>query len=1050
MLKKALIIFFLIAVLAPIPAWLLWGAPSSPEMDFPSPYNGALIKTDYYRALDRYINEQAAFGGRLRRIKNWIDYRLWGRSDHKDIHVGRRGWLFRRADIENHVQDRCADPGDARRRLIELHAVEKVVSATGRDFRFIVVPSKASVYPEYVGWVPLPATGRCSAFDRMREADTAYPLNAWVPLEAAIMAGKFGSHLLYDPTGRYWNGRGAAVAAEALHLSLFGISTLAPVMTLERRPNDLKASLLGRAAPPVKNTVRRVEGEGREGLGRMLLYGDGGSDNLLPHLARMAMRVDVVATETIPSRQVAEDWRGYDCILFQTTEAEIGRLRIDIDRIYDQLIAEADTVTRQAVDLSAVRAMAHTALHTTAGGLEIKTVGSRSSFALVDMPGSYRRCFRVLRLDLASLQPERMTVEYRTNPSMSVQKFLPAGRFDMYLPLPVKSSVTLHFQPGGPAGLLRLHGAEILGFVSGSPDACGRPPRRQAPLTTAQPAPPAIVQADDKVSPDEIQKVTAVDSPPAGPRSRSQAGASSGQPADGKEKAGKTGDAADPGAEADADPPAVESRKPPPAVVAAAAPGGKPKTPQSPDGPADGLPAAPAGSDAAIEPPPPPAAGAAASPAITLNEFAKGRIFQRQGRAADIIVSGSYRGVFAAIEARVIHRERGLEVVPWTVVDTDPRNGIYLGVLPQVPQGGWYVLEVRPRDRPDLSVRGRHRWGVGMLIACIGQSNMKEWFHTGNDLEADPLLRVYSGDGWRPLGTTGNGAIAFGNRLIARTGIPVGLLEFAVNGSGLLRKADWGTGFWEDTRSNSIYRRFATHVAGTGGRLEFVVWLQGAADAARGTVSGDEYEASLTRFVERQVRQDIANASSRPELPFLVVGMARRPGGRDEPHQALREAQRAVTAKVAECYLAATTLDLKNEGKQHLAPEAYTTMGRRVAQTVLYVLGLEGFYRGPRVAAIHVVDATILEAALLHEGGDDIRPSAGITGWDVVDDLGAVPIRKVARHDARTIRIVLERPLTAPAEVRYLYGARPDTRRALRDNAELSLPLEAFRGVVAP
>ncbi len=1041
MLKKALTVFFIIALLAPIPAWFLWGTPSLPEMVFPSPYDGALLKTDYYRALDRYINEQAAFGGRLRRIKNWIDYRLWRRSDHKDIHVGRRGWLFRRADIENHVQDQCADAGDARRRLLELHAVEKVVDATGRDFRFIVVPSKASVYPEYVGWVPLPAGGRCSAFDLMREAGTAHPLDAWVPLEAAIMAGKFGSHLLYDPTGRYWNGRGAAVAAEALHLSLFGTSALASVMTMEKRPDDLKALLLGRAAPLSKNAMRHVDGEGRDGLGRVLLYGDGGSDNLLPHLARMATRVDVVATETIPSRQIAEDWRVYDSILLQTTEAGIGHLHIDIDRIYNQLIAEADTVTRQAVDLSAVRAMAQTALHTVDGGVEIKTVGSHSSFALIDLPGSCQRCFRVLRLDLASLQPDRMTVEYRTNPSMYAHKPVPAGRFDMYLPLPVKSRVTLRFQPGGPAGLLRLYRAEVLGFVAEAPNACGSPPRRQAPLTAA---PPAVALTADKVARDEVRKAAVDDSPAADPQSRSRTQASSGPPA------ATTGEAAEPGVETDAAPPAVEARMPPPPADVAAPPAEDSKAPTSPERTADDLPATHAGSDTAIETPPPPATRAAASPAIALNEFAQGRIFQRQGRAADIIVSGSYRGDFAAIEARVIHCEQGLEAVPWTVVDADPRNGIYLGVLPRVPQGGWYVLEVRPRDRPDLSVRGQHRWGVGMLIACIGQSNMKEWFHTGNDLEADPLLRLYSGEGWKPLGTTGNGAIAFGNRIIARTGVPVGLLEFAVNGSGLHRKADWGTGFWEDTRSNSIYRRFATHVAATGGRLEFVVWLQGEADAARGTVSGSEYEASLTRFVERQVRRDIANASGRPQLPFLVVGMARRPGGRDEPHQALREAQRAVTEKLPECYLAATTLDLKNEGKQHLAPEAYTTMGRRVAQTVLYVLGLEGFYRGPRVAAIHVVDPRILEAALEHEGGDDIGPSAGITGWDVVDDLGAVPIGKVARHDARTIRIVLERPLTAPAEVRYLFGARPDARRPLRDNAALRLPLEAFRGAVAP
>ncbi len=1056
MLKKVLTLFFIVAVLAPIPSWFLWKfssdqVASDPALNFPRPYDGALLKTDYYRALDRYINEAAVLNGRLRRIKNWVDYRLWGRTDREDIHVGRRGWLFRRADIENHVQDQCADAGDARRLLLELHAVAKVAAATGREFRFLVVPSKASVYPEYVGWVPLPAGGRCSAFDLIREAEAAYPLEAWVPLEAAVMAAKFGAHLLYDPTGGYWNGRGAAVAAEALHRSLFGTSTLAPVMTMDNRPDDLEALLLGRAASGAKNAVRRLKGEGADGLGRLLLYGDGGSESLLPHLARMARRVDIVAAETIPSRQNAEDWRSYDGILLQTTEAEVRHLRIDLDRIYDQLLSEVDAVPRKTLDLSAVRAGAQTALHKGAEGVAIKTVGARSSFALIDLPGSYQRCFRVLRLELSALQPERMTVEYRTKPPMVTQRSFPAGRFNFYLPLPVKSRVVLRFQPGGQAGLLMLHGAEILGFASKDPDACGRKrsPDRQDVLTTAVPdAAPTAARAGRKAHPDG-SSTAAAGIAPASTASPAQPGLGPREhAANDREAAPQAADTANPEADEAVSIPVAESLTDAPAVAARAMPAAASKPQEPAAGPADSPIQGQTGRDAAVEAPKPFVITAAASPVIALNEFADGRIFQRQGHAADIIVSGSYQGAFGAIEARVIHRDRGLEVVPWTVIDAAPRNGIYLGLLPRVPQGGWYLLEVRAQDRPDVSVRGRDSWGVGMLIACIGQSNMKEWFHTGTDLAAASLLRFYSGKGWEQLGTTGNGAIACGNRIVERTGVPVGLLDFAVNGSGLHRKADWGTGFWEDTRSNSIYRRFVTHVAATGGRLEFVIWIQGEADAARGTVSGAEYETSLTRFVERQVRRDIANGSSRPRLPFLVVGMTRRPGGRDEPHQALREAQRAVAAKLSECYLAATTLDLRNKGKQHLEPEAYTTMGRRVAQTILYVLGLEDHYRGPRIASIQPVDGTTLEARLEHRGGDDIHPASDGTGWEVVDALGAVSVEAVLRHDPRTLRIHLERPLAPPAEVRYLYGARPDARRPLMDNADPSLPLEAFRGPI--
>ncbi len=1059
MLKKALILFFIIVVLTPVPAWLLRGpalqpGPGGLHMDFPSPYDGALFKTDYYRALDRYINEQFVFRDQLRHIKNWIDYKIFNRTDRHDVHVGRRGWLFRRADVENHVQAHCEDAGSAQRLLLDLHAIDRVVKASGRRFRFLVVPSKASVYPEYVGWVPLPAGGRCSAYDRLREAQYAHPLETWVPLETAIMANKFGSHLLYDVTTGFWNGRGAAVAAEALHQSLFNTKTLVPVMTIEDRQDNLELLLLGREAPLPKQPLRQLAGERADGLGHGLVYGDAGIESLLPHLAQMAQRVDVIASETIPDRRSTEDWRSFDSILIQTTEAGLRDLRIDLDRIYDQLLEEADPVRIAPVDPSSVRSIAQTSLNPVDAGLEIKSVGARSSFALIDLPGSDRRCFRLLRLDLSALQPEQMSVAYRTNPPMRTVRPIPAGRFNLYLPLPVKSKVTMHFQPGEQAGLLVLHTAEIIAFPEGDADACGRrvPNREMATALADRVAVPVVAETTVATA----RKETTVPSP------------DNPQPLDGN--APTPGDAArkkapaamaPEGKTADDDTAAAQ-----PAVKATAAPKDNTQkdtlaaaAPSLDKAPAPKVPAADSGLDDRRSGNEPAVksqsiAGTLASaptpPAITLNDFMDGRIFQREGRAADIIVSGAYMGAPGAIEARVVHGDHGSEVVPWTVVDAAPRNGIFLGLLSRVPEGGWYTLEVRARDRPDVADRGRHRWGVGILIACIGQSNMKEWFHTGTDLEAHPLLRLYNGKGWQPLGQRGNGAIAFGNRLAARTGVPVGLLEYAVNGSGLHRKADWGTGFWEDTRSGSIYRRFVTHVAATGGRLEGVIWIQGEADAARGTVTGAEYQAALTRFIERQVRQDIANGSDRPHLPFLVVAMVKRPGGRNGPHQELREAQWAVADQLAECYLAATTLDLKNQGKQHLAPEAYTVMGHRVAQTILYVLGLEDYYRGPRVASIEVVGEQVLDAALAHEGGDDIRPAAGITGWEVVDDRGSAPIHKVERHDPRTIRIFLERPLALPAEVRYLYGARPDTRRPTMDNATLNLPLEAFRGTLDP
>ena len=80
------------------------------------------------------------------------------------------------------------------------------------------------------------------------------------------------------------------------------------------------------------------------------------------------------------------------------------------------------------------------------------------------------------------------------------------------------------------------------------------------------------------------------------------------------------------------------------------------------------------------------------------------------------------------------------------------------------------------------------------------------------------MLRKHTDKGWSELGTRGNAAIAFGNRLIERLDVPVGLIDYSVNGSGLRKEADWGTGYWEDTKPGSIYKRFLSGISAVGTR----------------------------------------------------------------------------------------------------------------------------------------------------------------------------------------------------------------------------------------
>jgi hypothetical protein len=123
-------------------------------------------------------------------------------------------------------------------------------------------------------------------------------------------------------------------------------------------------------------------------------------------------------------------------------------------------------------------------------------------------------------------------------------------------------------------------------------------------------------------------------------------------------------------------------------------------------------------------------------------------------------------------------------------------------------------------------------------------------------------------------------------------------------------------------------------------------------------------------------------------------------------------------------------------------------MGNRVAQTVLYLVGKEPYHRGPRVVHARQIDDRTVEIKIQHAGGNDFKPTAGISGWEIMTNGVRVPIRKVFRYDAQTIRIVAEHPLAEQASIRYLYGAMPDVNHAVVDNSPLALPLEEYQSEI--
>jgi hypothetical protein len=1020
-MRKLLSLIFIFLLLAPL-GLQVTGLNFSANMDKPGIKpprlcRQAFLDNDYYRSLDQYFNNSFSLRGPLIFAKNWIDYHLFNTTDSHEVYIGTDGWLYDFKSIKDYRKEACNSEAYVKQLVLELHALEKIIQASGRRFFFSIAPSKSTIYPEFVGFVSKGNPCESSLYDLFLKNITVHPMKSFVRLDEFLKDEKNKGAILYNKTSTQWNSLGAGVAAETIFKELVDTPSELPAIDFASVEavvsGDLTGKLMGLSVVGEKKLIRHFRRFDRTDLPSAVLYGDSFMSNLIHYLADKFTKLDMIWTDCIPSRRYGENLKSYDVILLERAESEMETIQIDIDRIFSVLETEKLSLDRRCIDFKEVLPVSQISLKAREDGMAIKSVGADSIFKIISVPASNSRIFRVLKLSIESLHPDIMTVEYMADPPHVTKKSLKTGTTDVYLPLPFGDSLCLRINPGKTVGFFMLKSAELLEFLNDPDRICPVGEKPVMAMTDPKDGEACTYSEGDtdRIIPD-IEAV-----PPADHRMCPVGEKPVMAMTDLKD--GKM--CADSGADTDRIIPHTDTV--PPVSVEPGRSADKTSGELMPQ---------------AVE------EFTEEKFSIAVTDYEDGRIFQRRGDRRDIVVSGTYTGMPAAVEARVVRYDTSEEIVPWSVVDACPKNGIFLGKLAGVPQGGWYTIQVRNSKNHDISSCGSHRWAVGILVGCIGQSNMNEWFYTGTNVTPHFLIRKHTDKGWSELGTKANGANAFGNRLIERLNIPVGLLDYSVNGSGLRKEADWGMDYWENTRPGSIYNRFLAGVSAVGGDLEYVLWMQGEADAARGTVTEAEYETSLQSFITNQVRDDIGNGSNQANLPFLIIMMIKRPGGKDEPHQAIRNAQKHVAENVPDCYLAATTLDLKNQGRQHLAPDAYTTLGLRAAQTVLYILGMEKYYRGPRVAAVNSVDSRTLDVTIEHRGGNDFTPDHGITGWEVIDGKRLLPVSKVYRHDAHTIRIILKNGLAREPKIRYLYGAMPDTRRPVLDNSALALPLEEY------
>jgi hypothetical protein len=458
---------------------------------------------------------------------------------------------------------------------------------------------------------------------------------------------------------------------------------------------------------------------------------------------------------------------------------------------------------------------------------------------------------------------------------------------------------------------------------------------------------------------------------------------------------------------------------------------------------------------------------------IQLDDFGDHQVVQRTiGTSQGLVkVSGTFsRTDVNHIEAQVVDFTTGNTIVAWQAIPVSTA-GHFSGTI-TVPQGYWYRLVVRVLNSSNAEIgrtSGANRWGVGINILCIGQSNMvgDGDIHTYHTLNQD-MAGLYSNDRkWKKFADPYDGGglssdidydswigvsmIPYLLNSLAQSlpGIPIGIVP-AARGSSPLHgtenlcwlKRDEANHF----NSSNLYGNSLAKSRTVGG-VELIIMHQGETDATN-SVSTEQYIADLKTMVAHY-REDLYSS-----IPLFYCQLARSFTLISDKHrtdtsmQAIRAAQLLSDDPNNHIYLAASCIDVSvrsEKNDDHYYQDAYDTIGLRIGNCIAYYYGKSNYYRGPYIASAQLsTDRKSVDISISHRGGSDLTPSSGITGFDVLGPTGTtLTIASAVKIDSTKLRINLSAAApTGTISLRYLYGKAPNITGAVHDNSSLLLPLE--------
>ena len=244
--KKFFSLFFVLLLTAPAALWgvgqMRSNGDNTVRQGFPRPEAALWLERGFYQAVEGWFEESLPAGKPLKVFHNWLNYNLFSTTSATSVHLGIHGWLYPKGARQDHPAQTVSRQ-KGHRLFLELHAVEKIINATGRRFLATVVPGKAAIYPEYVG------AGHTEAknllYKALIDANHRHPLSGFIELDPVLKKAKLSGEDVYHKRSRLWTCSGAAAAAQ-------------PILKVQELANPAPRNRSAVACPPPDDDLYRL------------------------------------------------------------------------------------------------------------------------------------------------------------------------------------------------------------------------------------------------------------------------------------------------------------------------------------------------------------------------------------------------------------------------------------------------------------------------------------------------------------------------------------------------------------------------------------------------------------------------------------------------------------------------------------------------------------------------------------------------------------------------------------------------------------------------